>query len=75
MMIDSGGKNRAGIVAGDILRAKEDGSRYVFDADDYVDIASTDWTQIGIVVIPPSHTVGTNQGDWYLPAMGELVVL
>ena len=63
MMVDSGGKNRASIVAGDILCAKSDGSRYVFDADDYADIASTDWTPIGVVVIPPSHDVyGTGEG-------------
>lgn len=62
MMVKSGGKNKLDIVAGDILCAKEDGSKAVFDKDDYYSIPSS-WTPIGVVVIPPSHDVyGTGEG-------------
>lgn len=61
-MIKTGGKNILNAVAGDILCAKEDGSKAVFDAEDYDSIPSS-WTPIGVVVIPPSHDVyGTGEG-------------
>ena len=57
-----GGKNRLDIVAGDILCAKANGSKAVFDAADYDSIPSS-WTPIGVVAIPPSHNVyGTGEG-------------
>lgn len=63
MMVKTVGKNRLSIVAGDILCAKADGTKCVFDAEDYSDIANTEWTPIGVVVIPPSHDVyGTGEG-------------
>ena len=56
-------KARATIIAGDILCAKADGSKCVFDAADVANISSTDWTPIGVVTIPPSHDVyGTGEG-------------
>lgn len=56
-------KNRNDIVAGDVLCAKIDGSKTVFDAADAADIGFTSWTPIGVVVIPPSHDVyGTGEG-------------
>lgn len=55
-------KDRSTIVAGDILCAKADGSKAVFDAADHGSIPSS-WTPIGVVVIPPSHDVyGTGEG-------------
>ena len=52
-----------GPIAGDILCAKEDGSKKVFKAEDYADINGSGWTPIGVVVIPPSHDVyGTGEG-------------
>ena len=51
-------------VAGDILCAKEDGSKMVFKAADYASIPNSGYTPIGIVVVPPSHDVyGTGEGS------------
>lgn len=56
------GKEKSEIIAGDILCAKEDGSKIVIDSTDYSHIRSP-WTAIAVVVIPPSHDVyGTGEG-------------
>ena len=61
-LLFSNSKNRNNIVAGDILCAQINGDKIVIDAADYASIPS-DWTPIGVVVIPPSHNVyGTGEG-------------
>lgn len=60
---NKGVEGKEGAVVGDILCAKEDGSKKIFKASDYANISGSGWTPIGIVVIPPSHNIyGTGEG-------------